>query len=136
LFATHYHELIELPNILPRARNFSAAVSEVKGEIVFTHKIVPGGADRSYGVHVAQLAGMPRPVIDRAAELLRYLEADGSRFELPTTRQRRENPAQLKMFDDQPHPALVLLRDLNVDALSPIEALTKLYELKKMAQER
>jgi DNA mismatch repair protein MutS len=136
LFATHYHELIELPNILPRARNFSAAVSDAKGEIVFMHKIVPGGADRSYGVHVAQIAGMPRPVIDRAAELLRHLEANGSRFELPTTRQRRENPAQLKMFDDQPHPVLVLLRDLNVDALSPIEALTKLYELKKMAQER
>jgi DNA mismatch repair protein MutS len=136
LFATHYHELIELPNILPRARNYNASVSDAGGELVFTHKIVPGGADRSYGVHVAQIAGMPRPVIDRASELLRHLEADGSRFELPTTRQRRENPAQLKMFDDQPHPALVLLRELNVDALSPIEALTKLYELKKMAQER
>lgn len=136
LFATHYHELIELPNILPRARNYNAAVSDAGGELVFTHKIVPGGADRSYGVHVAQIAGMPRPVIDRAAELLRQLESNGSRFELPTTRQRRENPAQLRMFDDQPHPALVLLRELNVDALSPIEALTKLYELKKMAQER
>jgi DNA mismatch repair protein MutS len=136
LFATHYHELIELPNILPRARNYNASVSDAGGELVFTHKIVPGGADRSYGVHVAQIAGMPRPVIDRAAELLRQLESNGSRFELPTTRQRRENPAQLRMFDDQPHPALVLLRELNVDALSPIEALTKLYELKKMAQER
>ncbi|MDZ4766798.1 MAG: DNA mismatch repair protein MutS [Chloroflexota bacterium] len=136
LFATHYHELIELPNILPRARNFNVAVSDDKDEIVFLHKVIPGGADRSYGVHVAQLAGMPRPVVDRAAELLRQLEGDGSKFELPTARQKRENPGQLKMFDEKPHAALSALQTMNVDALSPIEALTKLYELKKMAQDK
>jgi DNA mismatch repair protein MutS len=136
LFATHYHELTELPNILPRARNFNVGVSEDKGEIVFLHKVLPGGADRSYGVHVAQLAGLPRPVVDRAAELLRNLEADGSRFELPTTRAKRENPGQIKMFDEAPHAVLLALRGLNIDALSPIEALTKLYELKKMAQDK
>jgi DNA mismatch repair protein MutS len=136
LFATHYHELTELPNILPRARNFNVGVSEDQGDVVFLHKVVPGGADRSYGVHVAQLAGMPRPVVDRASELLRQLEAQGSTFELPTARQKRENPGQLRMFDDQPHAALTVLRGLDVDALSPIEALTKLYELKKMAQDK
>ena len=136
LFATHYHELTELPNILPRARNFNVAVSEDQGQVVFLHRVIPGGADRSYGVHVAQLAGMPRPVVDRASELLKHLEAGGSTFELPTARKKKINPAQLSMFDDSPHPALLLLKSMDVDALSPIEALTKLYELKRMAEDK
>jgi DNA mismatch repair protein MutS len=136
LFATHYHELTELPNILPRARNFNVAVSEDQGQVVFLHRVIPGGADRSYGVHVAQLAGMPRPVVDRASELLKHLEAGGSTFELPTARKKKLNPAQLSMFDDSPHPALLLLKSMDVDALSPIEALTKLYELKRMAEDK
>src|SRR5690606_41802263 len=74
LFATHYHELTELPNSLPRARNFNVAVSEEGEEIVFLHKVIPGGADRSYGVHVAQLAGMQRPVVERAKELRKQVE--------------------------------------------------------------
>ncbi len=135
LFATHYHELTELPNILPRARNFNVAVSEEGDEVVFLHKLLPGGADRSYGVHVAQLAGLPRPVVERARELLAELEQQGSDFELPSKKRRRENPAQLKMFDDSPNPALAALKALEVDHLSPIEALTKLYELKRMAED-
>nr|MCU0477055.1 DNA mismatch repair protein MutS [Anaerolineae bacterium] len=71
LFATHYHELVELPDILPRCRNFNVAASETNGTLVFLHKVQPGGADRSYGVHVAQLAGLPKPVVDRAQQLLR-----------------------------------------------------------------
>jgi DNA mismatch repair protein MutS len=135
LFATHYHELTELPNILPRARNFNVAVSEQGDDIVFLHKVVPGGADRSYGVHVAQLAGMPRPVIDRARQLLKDLENAGSTFELLTAKKKKHNPDQLAMFDDSPHPALISLRALDINNLSPIEALTTLYELKRMAQE-
>jgi DNA mismatch repair protein MutS len=135
LFATHYHELTELPNILPRARNFNVAVSEQGDDIVFLHKVVPGGADRSYGVHVAQLAGMPRPVIDRARQLLKDLENAGSTFELVTAKKKKHNPGQLAMFDDSSHPALVSLRALDINDLSPIEALTTLYELKRMAQE-
>jgi DNA mismatch repair protein MutS len=136
LFATHYHELTELPNILPRARNFNVAVSEDGGEIVFLHRVVPGGADRSYGVHVARLAGLPRPVIDRAAELLAQLETQGSDFEPAAIKQRRRSgPAQMKLFAEPPHPALAALRDLEVDSLSPIEALTRLYELKRLARE-
>lgn len=136
LFATHYHELTELPNILPRARNFNVAVSEDGGEIVFLHRVVPGGADRSYGVHVARLAGLPRPVIDRAAELLAQLEAQGGDFEPAVSKQRRRaGPAQMKLFAEPPHPALAALRELEVDSLSPIEALTKLYELKRLAKE-
>lgn len=135
LFATHYHELTELPNVLPRTRNFNVAVTEQGDDVVFLHKVIPGGADRSYGVHVAQLAGMPRPVVERARELLEQLEQAGSGFEPPAEKRRKHNPMQLKMFDDAPNPALSALRALEVDTLSPIEALTKLYELKRLAQD-
>ena len=70
LFATHYHELTQLADLLPGVRNYNVAVSEADGKVVFLHKIIPGGADRSYGIHVAQLAGLPRPVIQRANEIL------------------------------------------------------------------
>jgi DNA mismatch repair protein MutS len=138
LFATHYHELTELPNILPRADNYNVAVTERGDDIVFLHKVVPGGADRSYGVHVAQLAGMPRPVVERAHQLLNQLEADGSNFSLPTDdapAATNDQPEQFSFFDmgdGKLNPALQALRDLEIDNLSPIEALTKLYELKRM----
>ena len=80
LFATHYHELTELADVLPRARNYNVAVTEDKGEVVFLRRIVPGGADRSYGIYVARLAGMPGAVVNRAWEVLGELEdgaADG-----------------------------------------------------------
>jgi DNA mismatch repair protein MutS len=137
LFATHYHELTELPNILPRTENHNVAVAERGEDIVFLHKVVPGGADQSYGVHVAQLAGMPRPVVERARELLAQLEEAGSDFQLKGASENHETedkPAQLSFFaTQQPNPALEALRQIEVDALSPLEALTKLYELKRLA---
>lgn len=136
LFATHYHELTELPNILPRARNYNVAVAEEGEEIVFLHKVLPGGADRSYGVHVAQLAGLPRPVVERARDLLQQLEEQSSDFEPASIKRKKHNPAQLAMFDDAPNPAVSALKDLQVDHLSPLEALTKLYELKRMADDK
>jgi DNA mismatch repair protein MutS len=145
LFATHYHELTELPNILPRARNYSMAVTEKGDQVVFLHKVVPGGADQSYGVHVAQLAGMPRPVVERARELLHHLEEQGSDFKLPkaqpglptsTKQKAREDAGQMPLFNAPPNPALEAIRKLDVDHLSPLEALTKLYELKRMAGEK
>lgn len=144
LFATHYHELTALPNVLPRCRNFNVSVTERGEDIVFLHKVLPGGADRSYGVHVAQIAGMPRPVVERARELLRQLEAQGGDFERsePAAKavfQRRKStpaPGQMALFAAEDpaaaHPALALLRGMELDALSPIEALTKLYELKRL----
>ena len=75
LFATHYHELVELASFLPRVRNCNVAVAEEGGRVVFLHRILPGGADKSYGVHVAQLAGLPKPVVLRAQEILEGLEA-------------------------------------------------------------
>ena len=74
LFATHYHELVELEKTKPRLRNANVAVRESEGEIVFLHRIVPGGADQSYGIHVARLAGVPAPVLERAREILKFLE--------------------------------------------------------------
>ena len=135
LFATHYHELTELPNVLPRTRNYCVAVAEDNDEIVFLHRVIPGGADRSYGVHVAQIAGLPRPVVERARELLHQLETQGSDFQPAPKKQRSDNPGQKKMFDEGPHPALKDLRALKVDEMSPLEALTKLYELKRIAEE-
>ncbi len=126
LFATHYHELTELPNVLPRAENFNVAVTERGDNIVFLHKVVRGGADRSYGVHVAQLAGMPKPVIQRARELLTIFEHEMSRQSLPLL---SSSPAPTPAPE---HPVVAALRDLNVDHLTPIEAITHLYALKQM----
>ena len=79
LFATHFHELIQLAEMLPGIRNYNVAVSEADGKVVFLHKIVPGGADRSYGIHVAQLAGLPGPVVQRASSILEELEKTSGR---------------------------------------------------------
>ncbi|MCY4018586.1 MAG: DNA mismatch repair protein MutS [Chloroflexi bacterium] len=132
LFATHYHELTELPNILPRTANFNVAVAERGDDIVFLHKVLPGGADQSYGVHVAQLAGIPRSVVDRARQLLVQLEEDSGDFAL---KRPRDSHQQLSFFDAPENPALGALRSLEIDSLSPLEALTKLYELQNMAAE-
>jgi DNA mismatch repair protein MutS len=131
LFATHYHELTALPDVLPRVLNYNVAVTERGDDVVFLHKVIAGGADRSYGVHVAQLAGMPRPVVERAKELLGQLERGGSDF------QTRPNPRpqQMALFDAPENAAMTHLKGLNVDELSPIEALNKLYELKRLADE-
>ncbi|WP_322800559.1 DNA mismatch repair protein MutS [Thermoflexus sp.] len=124
LFATHYHELTALATYLPRVRNAHMAVAEVEGRIVFLYQIRPGGADRSYGIHVAELAGLPRPVIRRARELLRRLERGE-----PAVRPQAPPPAApLPLFAE--HPVIHALRHLDPESLSPLEALHKLYELK------
>ncbi len=133
LFATHYHELVEMAAFLPRVRNFNVAVAEEEGRVVFLHRILPGGADRSYGVHVAQLAGLPRAVVLRAQELLEELEAAADRRASPSPRRRREEVPQLSLFA----PDGVLARELaelDVDSLTPLQAITKLYELAERAR--
>jgi DNA mismatch repair protein MutS len=123
LFATHYHELTQLAELLPGVRNYNVAVSEADGNVVFLHKVVPGGADRSYGIHVAQLAGLPHPVIQRAGEILKQLEASSG----TAVRIDPHMPQQLALFPET-NPLLDELDDLDVNSLSPIEALNKLYE--------
>jgi len=126
LFATHYHELTELADLLPGVRNYNVAVSESDGRVVFLHKIVPGGADRSYGIHVAQIAGLPKPVIQRANEILKQLEDSSG-----TTLERKEtDKAQLTLFPEN-NPLLEAFKDLDINSLTPIEALNLLYDWKR-----
>src|SRR5271157_2590404 len=126
LFATHYHELTQLSELLPGVRNYNVAVTESEGQVVFLHKIVPGGADRSYGIHVAQLAGIPRPVIQRASEILAQLEASSGK----AVRINPTAPQQMALFPET-NPMLDELKELDINTLSPIEALNKLYEWQK-----
>jgi DNA mismatch repair protein MutS len=123
LFATHYHELTQLPELLPGVRNYNVAVSEADGQVVFLHKIVPGGADRSYGIHVGQLAGLPAPVVQRAGEILSQLEASSGK----AVKLDPAAPKQLALFPET-NPLLDDLKSLDLNAFSPIEALNKLYE--------
>jgi DNA mismatch repair protein MutS len=134
LFATHYHELTELANLLPGVANYNVAVAEEGDSIVFLHRLLPGGTDRSYGIHVAQLAGVPRAVITRAAEILKELEAAGGDFVIQP-RPKPEGPQQLSFLQTDPDPIIAFVRDLKVDELSPLDAITKLYEIKRLAGE-
>lgn len=136
LFATHYHEMVELASFLPRVKNFNVAVTEEGGEVIFLRKIVPGGVDKSYGIHVAQLAGLPKSVVHRAQEVLEELEGDSSRTRVVSKgRRRKQEPAQQLSFFGQKPPLLEELEKLDIDSLTPLEALTKLYELQKKARE-
>jgi DNA mismatch repair protein MutS len=131
LFATHYHELTELATFLPRVRNYNVAVAEEQGRVVFLHRILPGGSDRSYGVHVAQLAGLPRTIITRAQEILEELEA--ARAGTPLHRRGAESFAQLPLLagDDGLRKELA---ELEIDGMTPLQAMTKLYELVEKAR--
>jgi DNA mismatch repair protein MutS len=126
LFATHYHELTQLAELLPGVRNYNVAVTEADGSVVFLHKIIPGGADRSYGIHVAQLAGLPKPVIQRATDIMAELEkSSGQAVHI--------NPhavQQIALFPET-NPLLDELKKLDVNSFSPIEALNKLFEWQK-----
>ena len=138
LFATHYHELVELAGFLPRVKNFNVAVIEERGKVIFLYKIVPGGVDKSYGIHVAQLAGLPKSVVHRAQEVLEELEEDSSKASakrsLKGRRPKEVVPQQLPLLG-QKSPLLKELEKLDIDSLTPLEAITKLYELQKKAKE-
>ncbi|MDD2522804.1 MAG: DNA mismatch repair protein MutS [Anaerolineaceae bacterium] len=126
LFATHYHELTELAELFPGVHNYNVAVTEADEQVIFLHKIVPGAADRSYGIHVAQMAGLPAPVIARANEILKQLEAS-SGTTLPTVNEEKE---QLRLFPEN-NPLMDAFKNLDLESLTPIQALNKLYEWKK-----
>jgi DNA mismatch repair protein MutS len=132
LFATHYHELVALDSILPRIKNYTISAIEEKGKVLFLHKIIPGGADRSYGIHVAKLAGLPRSVVNRAWEILSWLETDHtSDHKIPVEKKQKNIETQLSFI----HEESVVekeLQKMDIDSLSPLEAITKLYELKKL----
>jgi DNA mismatch repair protein MutS len=137
LFATHYHELTELPQTLKRVANWNVAVREAKGEVIFLHRIVPGAADRSYGIHVARLAGVPRSVTDRAGVILNTLEADHhDKQGRPTVpaRQSAGDAKQMSLFGPDSHPLLDELKGLNLDDMTPLQAMQELARLRQQAQ--
>ena len=137
LFATHLHELMGLARELPRVENRSVAVAEEGGEVVFLHRIVAGGADRSYGVHVAALAGLPHAVVARARELLRELERPGDRPAGGAVALAGQLPLLAPgAAVGEPEPLLAALAALEPEALSPLQALQRLYELRREARER
>jgi DNA mismatch repair protein MutS len=141
LFATHYHELTELETVLPRVRCYRMDVLEDGDRVVFLRQVVPGGADRSYGLHVAQLAGMPKAVVRRAGEILADLESTSRGHDSRANRRETmrapipgpEPSFQLTMFG-APDPVVEALKTLDVESLSPLEAITKLFELQRLAK--
>jgi DNA mismatch repair protein MutS len=143
LFATHYHELTELARCLPHAENYSVSVLENAGEIVFLHQIVPGGTDRSYGIHVAKIAGLPNPIITRARDLLAPLEKQNPTTKKePVREQLREHsgqtqerhPMQLGLFQSSSNGLVDELNLLDISTMTPLDALNKLYEFQKLSK--
>jgi DNA mismatch repair protein MutS len=134
MFATHYHELMQLPERLQHARNLNVAVRETDDTVVFLHRLEPGGTDRSYGVHVAQLAGLPRVVVRRAREVLGTLEGDHR--VVPGAPPPIGDPGQFALFapaETPPHPLVEEIRGLDLDGMTPREALLRLAELQRQA---
>ena len=134
MFATHYHELMQLPERLAHARNYNVAVHESGDSVVFLHRLEPGGTDRSYGIHVGQLAGLPSPVVQRAKEILRTLE--GEHRMVPGGAAAPPDPGQLALFGDptREHPVMEELRGIDLDRMTPLEALNRLADLKRRSE--
>jgi DNA mismatch repair protein MutS len=138
LFATHYHELNEMAEKYERIKNYTVAVKEIGSQILFMRKLIPGGSEHSFGIHVAKLAGMPNQVVKRAEEMLTHLESQRSQ-ENPRTKVKgkksKENTMQLSFFQlndpvlEQIHEELI---SIDINALTPVEALMKLNEIKKI----
>ncbi len=128
LFATHYHELTELAGQLDGVRNLHVSVKEAGDQIVFLRRVEPGRADRSYGIEVARLAGLPMGVIERAREILKLHERSGHAVTEELT-PRHDAPVQIRLFEPVNHEIAERIRNLNIDELRPIEALQLLHRL-------
>ena len=135
LFATHYHELNEMTNTFSRIKNYNVSVKELKDNVLFLRKLVPGGSEHSFGIHVAKMAGMPQQVIQKANKILKKLEKSHSSEEMTDKLQATQNEMQLSFFnlDD---PLLEEIKEeilhLDIDTLTPVEALMKLNEIKRL----
>ncbi len=133
LFATHYHELNQLEEDFPAIKNFNVSVKEVGNKVIFMRKLKKGGSQHSFGIHVAQMAGMPNPVVIRAAEIMQHLEKDKIRNQLESKMQEvPKNNFQLNLFEADPtyNEIKEVLENLDINTISPVEALLKLNELK------
>ena len=131
LFATHYHEMTQLEGLREGIRNYRVAVQERDGDVVFLRKIVPGGADRSYGIHVAKLAGLPASVIDRAQEVLTRLEQPESSSLHPVSHALEEEAHKTSL--PHPHPIIEEVKQIDLFSLTPLDALNRLAELQRLA---
>jgi DNA mismatch repair protein MutS len=134
LFATHYHELNQLADDFPKIKNFNVSVKEVGDKVIFMRKLKAGGSEHSFGIHVAQMAGMPNPIVLRAAEIMTHLEHDKSvKKNKENLKSIPKNNYQLSMFELDPkfQEAKEMIEKIDINAISPIEALLKLHEIKK-----
>ena len=131
LFATHYHELTELADQLTGVRNLKVSVKEAGDQVIFLHKVEPGGADRSYGIEVARLAGLPLPVIDRAREVLRFHERSEHEVTEVLAPSEDRGPVQIQLFEPVGYGIAERIREIDLDRIRPIEALQLLSELQK-----
>lgn len=137
LFATHYHEMTQLADHLPRIKNYSVAVREWQDQIIFLHKLLPGGASRSYGIQVAKLAGIPDSVISRASILLKRVE-DGKPLweDSPQDKEKKlHDPRQMRLFPGPEEGIIKVLRELDPNTISPMDALNLLWMLKERLRE-
>ncbi len=132
LFATHYHELTTLAERLPHVVNYHVAVAEQGDDVVFLHEIRPGGADRSYGIHVAQLAGLPKQVVSRANEIMLQLEQQSA--ENDTLNIESSGTMQLDLFNEGPDPIRQEIEGVDANTMTPLEALNFLYALQQKAK--
>lgn len=138
LFATHYHELNQLTEDFPKIKNFNVSVKEVGNKVIFMRKLKAGGSEHSFGIHVAQMAGMPNPVVLRAAEIMGHLEKDKALKEKKENlKSIPKNNYQLSLFELDPkfQEAKELINQIDINAISPIEALLKLHEIKKKLED-
>ncbi len=140
LFATHYHELTDLERTCQGVKNLNVAVREWQDEVIFLHKIVDGAADKSYGIQVARLAGVPRSVVERAKEILAQLESEhldryGRPKLKPQTANVRQRQLQLTLFEPPEHPLLDKIRQLDVNTITPIEAIELIHDWQQQLQD-
>ena len=142
LFATHYHELNEMEKSFKRIRNFNVSVKEVDNKVIFLRKLMPGGSEHSFGIHVAEIAGMPKSIVKRANAILKQLESENAQVGKTAATKgiaEQRNAMQLSFFqlDD---PVLCQIRDeilgLDINNLTPVEALNKLNDIKKIVSGR
>ena len=132
LFATHYHELTALEGLIPGVKNYNIAAKKKGDTVLFLRKIVRGGADQSYGIEVAQLAGVPEPVLKRARKILAELEEGGAPAPTPAAPARAAADDQVSLLDMGAAKVADRLRQVDVNVLTPIEAMNLVYELKQM----
>ena len=132
LFATHYHELTALEGLIPGVKNYNIAAKKKGDTVLFLRKIVRGGADQSYGIEVAQLAGVPEPVLKRARKILSELEEGGAPAPTPAAPARAAADDQVSLLDMGAAKVADRLRQVDVNVLTPIEAMNLVYELKQM----